>query len=69
MNKIKISILSLTFVAGMIHVPDWVYNRFWNISFWEIFPFTFKYGYFAFIYAVISTALLELFIRFVKKYS
>jgi hypothetical protein len=53
----------------MIRVPDWVYGNFWNIEFWELFPFTFKYGYFVFIYAVLSTLMMELFIRIVKKYA
>jgi len=69
MSKARILILTLTFFSGMIRVPDWVYGNFWNIEFWELFPFTFKYGYFVFIYAVLSTLMMELFIRIVKKYA
>jgi hypothetical protein len=68
-NGIRTGILSATFFAGILHVPEWVSGNFWNIKFWEIFPFTFKYGYFAFIYAVISTLMMEFFIRLVKKYA
>jgi hypothetical protein len=69
MNKVRISILAFTFLAGMVRVPDFVYNNFWNKSFWETLPFTFNYGYFRFIYAVLLTICVELVIRFVKKYA
>ena len=68
MNKVRVSILTLTFLVGMIRLPDWVYNNFWNKSFWEVLPFTFKYGYLLFIYAVLSTICVELIMRFIKKY-
>ena len=69
MNKVQISILSFTFLVGMIRIPDFVYNNFWNKSFWEVLPFTMKYGYLLFIYAVLLTVFVELLIRFVKKYA
>jgi hypothetical protein len=68
MNKIRISILSLTFLIGMLGVPNWVFDNFWNKSFWEVLPFTFKYGYFSFIYAVLLTIFVNLVIKFIKKY-
>ena len=69
MNKVRVSILVLTFLVGMIRIPDWVYNNFWNKSFWEVLPFTFKYGYLTLIYAVLSTIFVEMLIRFIKKYA
>ena len=69
MNKVRISILSFTFLVGMIRIPDFVYNNFWNKSFWEVLPFTFKYGYLAIMYAALLTVFIELLIRFVKKYA
>jgi hypothetical protein len=68
-NKVRISILAFTFLAGIVRVPDFVYNNFWNKSFWEALPFTFNYGYFRFIYAVLLTICVELMIRFFKKYA
>ena len=69
MNRVRISILILTFLVGMVRVPNWVFDNFWNKSFWEVLPFTFKYGYFEFIYAVLSTICVELLIRFIKKHA
>ena len=69
MNKVRMSILALTFLAGMIRLPDFVYNNFWNKSFWDVLPFTMKYGYLLFIYAVLLTVFVELVIRFIKKYA
>ena len=68
-NKVRISILAFTFLGGIVRVPDFVYNNFWNKSFWEALPFTFNYGYFRFIYAVLLTICVELMIRFFKKYA
>jgi hypothetical protein len=53
----------------MIRVPNWVFDNFWNKSFWEVLPFTFEYGYFRFIYAALLTIFVEMLIRFVKKYA
>ena len=69
MNKVRISILSFTFLIGMARVPNWVFDNFWNKSFWEVLPFTFKYGYFRFVYAALLTIFIEMLIRFVKKYA
>ena len=69
MNKVRISILAFTFLAGIVRVPNWVFDNFWNKSFWEALPFTFNYGYFRFIYAVLLTICVELMIRFFKKYA
>ena len=69
MNKVRISILAFTFLSGTVRVPNWVFDNFWNKSFWEAPPFTFNYGYFRFIYAVLLTICVELMIRFVKKYA
>jgi hypothetical protein len=69
MNKVRISILSFTFLVGMTRLPDFVFNNLWNKSFWQVLPFTMKYGYLLFIYAVLLTICVELIIRFIKKYA
>jgi hypothetical protein len=69
MNKVRISILSLTFLVGMIRLPNWVIDNFWNKSFWDALPFTMRYYQLSIIYAVLSVVCVELLIRFVKKYA
>ena len=69
MNKVRITILSFTFLVGMVRVPNWVFDNFWNKSFWEVLPFTFNYGYFRFIYSALLTIFVEMLIRFIKKYA
>lgn len=69
MNKTRILILVTTFLIGLIRLPDWVYNNFWNIGFWKIFPFDFKYQYLIILYSIFLTVCVELFIRFIKKFA
>ena len=69
MNKVRISILTLTFLVGMIRLPNWVLDNFWNKSFWDVFPFTVRYYQLNIIYAALSVVCVELLIRFIKKYA
>ena len=69
MNKVRISILALTFLAGMIRLPDFVYNNLWNKSFWDVLPFTLMYWQLKLLYATVSTVCVEFIIRFIKKFA
>jgi len=70
MKKTRISILVVTFLFGLIYQPVWVYNNFWfRVDFYDSIPFAVPYRVFLLIYAIISTAFVELVIRFVKKYA
>jgi hypothetical protein len=70
MKKTRISILVVTFLFGLIYQPVWVYNNFWfRADFYDSIPFTIPYWSFLLMYSLISTAFVELVIRFVKKYA
>ena len=70
MNKVRISILSFTFLLGFIYQPNWVYNNFWfKADFYDSIPFSVPYLVFLLFYSVITTGLAELGIRFIKKYA
>ena len=70
MNKVRISLLSFTFLLGMFFQPNWVYENFWSkADFYDSIPFTVPYLVFLLIYSVITTGLAELGIRFIKKYA
>jgi hypothetical protein len=70
MNKVRISILSFTFLLGFIYQPNWVYENFWSkADFYDAIPFTVPYIAFLLVYSVITTSLAELGIRFIKKYA
>ena len=69
MNKIRITLLSFIFLLGFFYQPVWVYNNFWfKADFYESLPFEVPYWSFLLTYSIISTFLVELVIRFVKKY-
>ena len=70
MNKVRISILSLTFLLGFIYQPNWVYNNFWfKADFYDSIPFTVPYWSFLLVYSILSTVLVECLIRLVKRYA
>lgn len=70
MKKTRISILGFTFLLGFIYQPMWVYDNFWfKADFYDSIPFTVPYWSFLLMYSLISTAFVELVIRFVKKYT
>ena len=70
MNKTRISLLLLAFFSSMLYQPNWVDENFWNkAGFYSSVPFTVPFLAFLIVYAAITTALVELGIRFVKKYA
>jgi hypothetical protein len=70
MNKTRILLLVLTFLAAMIYQPNWVYQNFWNkADFYDSIPFAVPFLVFLIIYSAITTGLTELGIRFIKKYA
>ena len=71
MNKVRISILAIFFLAGFtLPEPNFIYENFWSkAQFWDVSPFTPSYYLYRFLYAVFLTGLVELIIRFVKKYA
>jgi hypothetical protein len=53
----------------MLYQPNWVYENFWSkANFYESFPFAVPFLVFLIIYSSITTVLVELGIRFIKKY-
>ena len=70
MNKTRITLLVLTFLAAMAYQPNWVYENFWSkAEFYDSIPFTVPYMVFLIIYSAFTTGLAELGIRFIKKYA
>lgn len=70
MNKVRISMLSFTFLLGFIHQPNWVYNNFWfKADFNDSIPVTVPYWSFLLIYSFLSTVLVEVLIRLVKRHT
>jgi hypothetical protein len=70
MNKTRICLLALTFLSAIVYQPNWVYENFWSkADFYDSIPFTVPFLAFLVTYAVITTALAELGIRFIKKFA
>ncbi len=71
MNKVRISILVFIFLVGfLLPEPNFIYENFWSkADFWDVLPFTPSYLLYRFLYAAFLTALVELIIRFVKKFA
>ena len=71
MNKVRISMLVVFFLAGFfLPEPNFIYENFWSkAEFWSVLPFTPSYYLYRFLYASVLTGLIELLIRFVKKYA
>jgi hypothetical protein len=69
MTKVHVSLLALIFLGAFFYQPNWVYENFWSkADFYDSIPFTVPYLVFLFVYAAVSTAVVELGIRFVRKY-
>ena len=61
--------LVLAFISSFLYQPSWVYDNFWfKADFYDSIPFTVPYIAFLLVCAVVWTGVVELFIRFVKKY-
>ena len=71
MNKVRISMLVVFFLIGFfLPEPNFIYENFWSkAEFWSVLPFTPSYYLYRFLYASVLTGLIELLIRFVKKYA
>ena len=70
MNKTRIALLATTFLVAMLHQPNWVYENFWSkADFYGAIPFAVPFLAFLVIYSIITTALAELGIRFIKKFA
>ena len=69
-NRIRISLLILTFISAMLFQPNWIYENFWSkADFYGAIPFAVPFLAFLVIYSIITTALAELGIRFIKKFA
>jgi hypothetical protein len=54
----------------MVYQPTWVYQNFWSkADFYDSIPFAVPYLFFIIIYSSMTTGLVELGIRFIKKYA
>ncbi|CAB4756268.1 unannotated protein [freshwater metagenome] len=70
MNKTRIALLVLTFISAMAYQPNWVYENFWSkADFYDSIPFTVPFLVFLIIYSSITTGLVELGIRLIKKHA
>ena len=70
MNKVRITLLIVTFLSAMLYQPNWVYENFWSkADFYDSIPITVPYLAFLIVYSAITTGLAELGIRFIKKYA
>jgi hypothetical protein len=53
----------------MLYQPNWVYENLWSkADFYSSIPFTVPFLAFLLFHSLISTTIVELGIRFVKKY-
>jgi len=69
MNRVRISILSFTFLFGFLYQPNWIYQNFYSNPRWvDDAWWSLNYPAFLVIEAMISVGFVELVIRFVKKY-
>jgi hypothetical protein len=70
MSKIRILILSTTFLVGFFYQPSWVYKNFYFNPRWvDDTWWSLNYPAFLILYAVISVGFVELVIIFIKKYT
>ena len=69
MRKGHIATLGASFLIGFFYQPSWVYDNFWfKADFYDSIPFKVPYIVFQLVCAIVWTGVVELFIRFVKKY-
>ena len=69
-NKLRISILSFTFLLGFFYQPNWIYQNFYSNPRWvDDSWWSLNYPAFLIVYAIISVGFVELIIRLVKKYA
>ena len=69
MTKKKIIVWIIVFIVGIFYQPNWVYlNLYYNPRLVEDAWWSISYLAYLMIYALISTLLVEILIRSVKKY-
>lgn len=62
--------LAFTFISAILFQPNWFYETFWiKADFYIPIPFPMLFVAFLFVYASIATTLVEIGIKFVKKYA
>ena len=70
MNKVRILILSTTFLVGIFYQPYLIYQNFYFNPRWvDDAWWSLNYPAFICLYAFISTGFIELIIRFIKKFA
>ncbi len=66
----RIAILASTFLFAFNYQPSWVLDNFWfKADFYDVIPFKISFVVFQFIYSSVTTFLVELGIKFIKKYA
>ena len=69
MTKKKIIVWIIVFIVGIFYQPNWVYlNFYYNPRWVDDAWWSLSYLAYLMIYALISTLLVEILIRSVKKY-
>lgn len=69
MRKGHWATLGVSFLVGFFYQPSWVYDNFWaKADFYDSIPFDVPFLAFALAYAIFLTCVVELWIRFIKKY-
>jgi hypothetical protein len=70
MKKTRIAILVFTFLLGLVYQPNWVYQNFYSNPRWvDDAWWSLSYPAYLLVYALLSTAFVELVIRLIKKYT
>jgi hypothetical protein len=70
MKKLRKAILVFTFLLGLVYQPYWVYQNFYSNPRWvDDAWWSLSYPAYLLVYALLSTAFVELVIRLIKKYT
>ena len=70
MKKPHQAVLVFTFLLGLVYQPNWVYQNFYSNPRWvDDAWWSLSYPAYLLVYALLSTAFVELVIRLIKKYT
>ena len=70
MKKLRKAVLVFTFLLGLVYQPNWVYQNFYSNPRWvDDAWWSLSYPAYLLVYALLSTAFVELVIRLIKKYT
>ena len=70
MKKPHKAVLVFTFLLGLVYQPYWVYQNFYSSPRWvDDAWWSLSYPAYLLVYALLSTAFVELVIRLIKKYT